>query len=58
MKGKHILRLLAIYSLSEQNQKTKTRSRRGKNNRSLSLTLRPEKGLSYTAGINLMLSAL
>ena len=58
MKGKHILRLLAIYSLSEQNQKTKTRSRGGKKNRSLSLTLRPEKGLSYTAVIHLMLSAL
>ena len=30
MKGKHSLRLLAIYSLNEQNQRTKARSRRGK----------------------------
>ena len=63
MKGKHSLRLLAIYSLSEQNQRTKTRSRRGKKNRGLLLTLErksitPEKGLSYTVVIHLMLSTL
>ena len=43
MKGKHSLRLLAIYSLNEQNQRTKTRSRRGKKNRGLLLTLERKK---------------